>query len=195
MILCMSTVHAESNFINIRLQHKVSIEIPKNWMLFDGSQLTTLDAFVEASGKKLSESSLPFAANLYDADGKTLAIVNVRFYPENPLKQKDCNSLTSGDLVGLDASIKKGQIDVFRELGIDDAVFDKAIRKKKNGLCIIQHAHSFSTPKDGNKIKEVRLRIWASPRGFTVTSSYNIRQEYLLKPIVEYILNSIRQDD
>ena len=79
-------------------------------------------------------------------------------------------------------------------MGIHDVTFQKALKIKKNGICIIQHGHSFVMPVDGKKLKEIRARVFAAPRSFTVTTSYNIQHEFLLLPITKYIIESIHID-
>jgi len=87
---CLVAVHGwgASNFIRVPLGKGASIEVPKNWSVFSGSQRITLDAFVEAKGYRKTESELNFAANLYDKQGKTMALVNARFYPNSISKSK-----------------------------------------------------------------------------------------------------------
>ena len=63
-----------SNFVRVPLGKGASIEVPKNWVVLSGNQRITIDTFVEAMGYRHTESTLNFAANLYDDRGKTLAL-------------------------------------------------------------------------------------------------------------------------
>lgn len=96
-----------SNFVRVPLGNGASIEVPRNWIVLSGNQRTTIDTFVEAKGCRQTESSLSFAANLYDDRGKTMALVNARFYPENPITQTEAQQVTASDLKEIDVEMKK----------------------------------------------------------------------------------------
>ena len=54
------------------------------------------------------ELTLSFAANLYDGRGNSIALVNARFYPDNPFTQAEARQVTSTVLKELDVELRKG---------------------------------------------------------------------------------------
>jgi hypothetical protein len=105
-------VQAAENFVTVILPKGVSIDLPKNWVVLSNNQRVTLDTSVESrldlSGIDQETSELHFAANYYDDRGKTVAILNVRYYPQLDLSQADARSATIQDVQELDAAIKGG---------------------------------------------------------------------------------------
>jgi len=101
-----------SNFVRVPLGKGASIEVPKNWVDLSGNQRTTIDSYVEAKESMMSyrqyESTLSFAANLYDDRGNSIALVNARFYPDNPFTQAEARQVTSTVLKELDVELRKG---------------------------------------------------------------------------------------
>ncbi len=180
---------AEGNFIRIKTGDGASIQIPKNWSIINNSARTTLDASVEARGIR-SPGPLPFAANLYDENGKTLATVNIRVYQDSRLTQENCENLTEQQIKEMRDLIEKETRSSLSLLGVKDAVFESATKRSVSGLCAIQHAHYYSLPTGKERIRETRLRIWAAPRSYTVAVAYNLRQEFILQPISNNILGS-----
>src|SRR2546423_1498555 len=98
LIFVTASVGANSNFVKILLPHNVSIEIPRNWRILSDNTRMTLDSFVEALDLGNISSDLGFAANLYDDAGKTMALVNVRYYPDNTTQQSDIETFDQADI-------------------------------------------------------------------------------------------------
>ncbi len=105
LLFSISTLPAwgASNFVRVPLGKGASIEVPKNWVVLSGNQRNTIDTFVEAKGYRQTKSALSFAANLYDDRGKTIALINVRFYPDNPTTQAEAKQVTPSDIKEIDA--------------------------------------------------------------------------------------------
>jgi hypothetical protein len=183
-----------SNFIRIPLGKGASIEVPRNWVVFSNKKLITLDAFVEAKGYKLTESSLTFAASLYDDKKKTIALINVRFYPDNPITQAEVRQVTSNDLRELDVELKKIISTSLNTMGIRMENWFGTKMQNINGLYVLVHEHQQNN-FSGDDLTRVRgIRVLRSPRSFTVTISHREREAVILLPIVEYITKSLRQD-
>lgn len=183
-----------SNYIRVPLGESASIEVPKNWVVLSGNERTTIDVFVEAKGFQKTKSSLTFAANLYDDRGATRALVNVRFYPENPLTQSEARQVKTSDLKEFDAEIKKHAEASMNALGVRMESWLGSKMQVINGLYALVHEHQHSGVQ-GNGLTRVRgVRVWRSPRSFTVTISYREREAIVLLPIVDYMTNSLRQE-
>lgn len=183
-----------SNFIRVPLGKGASIEAPKNWVVLSGNQRTTIDTFVEAKGYRKTESTLSFAANLYDDRGKTIALVNARFYPDNPITQADARQVTSADLKEIDAEMRKVAEAPLKAMGVRMLNWYGSKMEVINGLYVLVHEHQHSGAGDAGVTRVRGLRVWRSPRSFTVTLSYRERDATMLLPIVDYMTKSLRQE-
>lgn len=186
-----NNVYPESNFILTPLAKGISIEIPKNWTVLNGSNRMTLDSYVESSGYKLTESSLNFAANLYDENGKVLALVNARFYPNNQMTQDMAKSLNSADLIYIDKEMHVVSEKTIDSIGgkLHEWIPTQVVRI--NGLYVIKYGQLITVPPTNKQAYQFSYRVWAAPRSFTITIGYNKNQEFLIKPIADKIASSL----
>ncbi len=189
-----SPVLGASNFVRVPLGKGASIEVPKNWVVLSGNQRTTIDAFVDAKGYLQTGSTLNFAANLYDDRGKTLALVNARFYPGNPLTQVEAKQVTSAVLKGLDVEMRKAVEQTLKATGARMLNWYVSNMRVINGVYVLVHEHQHSGAGDAGVTRVRGLRVMRSPRSFTVTLSYRERDATMLLPIIDYMTNSLRQD-
>lgn len=183
-----------SNFIRVPLGKGASIEVPKNWVVLSGNQRTTIDAFVEAKGYRQTESSLNFAANLYDDRGKTLALVNARFYPDNPITQAEAKQVTPADLKEIDVEMRKAAEAPLKAMGVKMLNWYGSKMQVVNGLYVLVHEHQHSGAGDAGVTRVRGVRVWRSPRSFTVTLSYRERDAVMLLPIIDYMTKSLSQE-
>jgi hypothetical protein len=184
----------KSNFIRVQLGKGASIEVPKNWIVLSDDQRVLLDTAVESIAGNKNEVELNFAANLYDIKGQRMAHINARFYPENPLTQNEVKDFTVSDISSLDSNLKKATKSSGEILG--QAVEWYGLRKEKIGnLIVLVHEHK-SLGNEKEEATHVRgLRVSNYPRSFTVTMSYRIRDESILRPIIDYMTNSLQQEN
>lgn len=187
-------VQAGSNFIRVQLGKGSSIEIPKNWVVLSGNKRTTIDTYVEAMGFRQTESTLNFAANLYDDRGKTLALVNARFYPDNPFTQTEARLVTSEVIKEFDVEFRRVTETTLKAVGIKLLNWYGSQMQVINGLHVLVHEHRTSGASGAGVERVCGLRIWRSPRSFTVTIAYRESEEKMLRPIIDYMSNSIQQD-
>lgn len=194
LLMGLCSAAQASNFVRVTLGPGASMEVPKNWVILSGHARTTLDSSVEASGFKQSSSSLPFAANLLDERGATIAIVNARFYPDNELTQADANAITPAELKILEAAAIEGNQKAMKATG-ERVIGARGISKRMvHGTQVIIHEHERTDNKTGSNMRVRGVRVWRSPRSFTVTMNYHEKDAVLLRPIIEYMTNSIRAE-
>ena len=184
--------YGESNFVRVPLAKGASIEVPKNWVVISQNNRVNIDAYVEAKGYKLTESNLAFAANLYDDNGKTVALVNARFYPENPFTQQMTSSLRTEDLAVIDKEMQSTTVKTLIGIGGKLEQWKPTEVKKINGLYIIKNEQIAKFPPTNEANREHKYRVWASPRSFTITIGYKQSVENLLEPIVAKMGSSIK---
>ena len=146
LLLGISASHVlgSSNFVRVPLGKGASIEVPKNWIVLSGNQRITIDTFVEAKGYRLTESTLNFAANLYDDRGKTIALVNARFYPENPITQDEARQISSSDLKEIDVEMRKAAEAPLKAMGVRMTNWYGSKMQVINGLHVLVHEHQYS---------------------------------------------------
>jgi len=187
-------VWGASNFVRVPLSHGASIEVPKNWVVLSGNQRISIDSFVEAKEYRQTESTLSFAANLYDDRGKTIALVNARFYPDNPITQAEARQVTSADLKEIDVEMRKAAEAPLKAMGVGMLNWYGSKMQVINGLYILVHEHQDSGAGDAGETRVRGLRVWRSPRSYTVTLSYRERDATMLLPIIDYMTKSLRQE-
>ena len=187
-------VYAASNFVRVPLGKGASIEIPKNWVVLSENRRTTIESFVEAKGFRQTETTLSFAANLYDDRGKTLALVNARFYPDNPITQEKARQVTSADLREIDVELRQAVEAPQKAMGVRMLNWYGSRIQVVNGLYVLVYEHQNSGAGDAGVARVRGLRVWRSPRSFTVTLMYRERDAATLLPIIDYMTNSLRQD-
>ncbi len=197
LLLIAAALHAASpGNLTVTLPHGVCLEISDSWVLLDGEKRLALNGrasrFVDLAGAKLADSTLPFAANLEDTNGRTISMVNVRFYTDNDITQEDVRGFTESDLSDIDREIKQSILGHVAKGGI--IVTDWAGTRKAT----IDHLETLITQYDriahkGPGTFRVRLvRVWTREVHFTLTVSYLVSEAPVLQPITDAIIASLR---
>lgn len=181
-------------FVLINLPKGVSVQIPNNWIELSANSRTTVAAASEAMANDLEDyapSDLAFAANLYDDAGKTIALFNIRYYPEMDVLQSELASAGREDLVHIENSILKNLQRGAEVAGYKILSWENMKRVEINGMIALVTDYRREFP--GRPVFKVRLvRVINGPSSFTVTVSYREDQEVLLKPITNYIISTLQ---
>lgn len=182
-------VAAQSNFVRIQLPAGVSLELPRNWTELTDSQRTTLDATVEARGLKDGPSTLPYAAKLFEGRD-SIAMMNIRYYPDETLTQGEVRRVTSAEVREFDAGLQEISA---RTMGSRVAVWKGTSVRTVGGLtCLVTEYHRRGVTSSG--LWRVRLvRVFSGPRSFTLTVSHLAARDFDLGAITDYIIASLRQ--
>lgn len=187
---------AANNFVPIRLPHGVKIELPRNWEALSNNTRITLDlatqSRLEAALFFDASSDLNFAANYYDDAGKAAAIVNVRYYPNLQLSQGDARAAGKPDILELDSElreliVKSGQIN-----GVSVLSWNGTRKQVINGATAFVTEYKRSPIKNNGNFKVRLVRVFNDKKSFTLTISYRENEEYLLRPICDRIISSLR---
>lgn len=184
---------AQEPFVSFKLQNGVSFELPRNWKVIDWNTRTTLDAAVAAIQPTDLNSELPFAANLYDYTNKTIALMNVRIYPDMDVYQHEVFKFSRSDLFEIDAALeqslrKAGDTSGFiltNWYGTERIVIG-------NKIYLISKYRRTSRANPTSFFRVSLLRLLDGKKSFTVTHSYQEKQEFLLRPIVDHIIKSVK---
>ena len=193
----MSPAATAQNFVPVRLPQGVQIELPKNWEAWSKNQRITLDSSVqsrmELTGTIFDASSnFNFAANYYDDLGKTAAIMNVRYYPNLDVSQTEARTLGPSDVNELDTAIRKSIMESSQIFGFSVLTWNGTVKQVINGVTAFVTEYKRSPQNNNGNFKVRLVRVFNEEKSFTMTISYRENQEYLLRPICDRIISSLR---
>lgn len=188
---------AANNFIVVRLPHNVRVEIPKNWEALSNNQRTTINASTQALVEKSGvldaySGDMNFGANYYDDAGKSAAVMNIRYYPELDITQADARDANASDVRELDAELHRIIVKGTRTSGISILAWNGTRKQIINGIvAFVSEYKRSATNNNGNFI--IRLvRVFNGAKSFTLTVSYREKEGYVLRPICDRIISSLR---
>lgn len=188
---------ASHNFATLELPNGVLVDLPRNWMTLSNNHRITIDTAVESKLDlsqidKRNPSDLGFAANYYDDTGKTAGILNIRYYPAIVATQSDAENAGPAGIHELDEGIREGLSKTEAAFGMKILSWNGTQKESINGLTAFVSDYRRQS-LNGHDAFRVRLvRILAGTRSFTMTISYREPDEYLLQPICDRIILSIR---
>lgn len=195
-IAMLPEVLATNNFVPIRLPHGVQIELPRNWTVLSENKLVTIDSAVQ-SRMELNQSldvshNLNFGASHYNDEGNVDALINVRYYPKLEVSQADVRAAGQSDIRELDSVIrqeifKAGQVSGFSVLNWNGTNIQVV-----NGIAVFITEYKRSPIKENGNVKVRLVRVLNGSQSFTITISYHEDQEYLLRPICDRIISTLR---
>lgn len=188
---------AANNFVPIRLPHSLQIELPRNWEVLSKNQRITLDSTAQSRSELAgiifdAASDFNFGANYYDDAGKTAALMNVRYYPDLDVSQADARAAGASDIRELDTELRELIVKGAQVSGFAVLVWNGTVKQVINGVTTFITEYKRSS-LNNNGITKVRLvRVFNGGKSFTMTVSYRENQEYLLRPICDRIISSLR---
>lgn len=193
---CLSQItHAANPFIRVRIAHGVSLDMPRNWVVLAGNTRITIDAWVAARIKENTRSDLTFAANLYDNHQSVIALLNVRFYPEQTVTQAEIQAATNADINEMDIYMRDEMLKAARLSGFSMLRWNGLRRINVNGISVLAYGYRRSAmPQAENRspFNVTYYRVLNRHRSFTLTVSYREDQAALVAPICDAILASLR---
>mgnify|MGYP001345495821 CR=1 FL=1 len=192
-IFYANITYAQSPFVSIKLQNGISFELPRNWKVIDLNTRTTLDASVAARSPIDINSALPFAANLYNSRNQTISMVNVRIYPNIDVYQQDVKKLSRSEILEFDNSLEKN-VTMGVELSGSTLTnwYGTEIMKIGDKVYLLSKYRRRSGINKNNFFRVSLLRLLDGKKSFTLTLSYEETEEYFLKPIIVYIIKSVK---
>lgn len=199
-ILVISSAYAADNFVKVRLPKGVSLELPKNWVAISKDQRITLDNIVQSvldltAIDHPENSKYVFAANRYE-NGKTIGIVNVRYYPNIDLAQNEARQATLQDIKEFDAALKENMVKSTKAFGMSILAWRGTKKKSINGITTFITEYSRNERiKDTGAFRVRLVRVFAGDRSFTLTVSFNEEGSFFLKTITDSIIESLRLSD
>jgi hypothetical protein len=187
---------AANNFVPIKLPHGVQVDLPINWEALSNNQRITLDSAVQALAERNdsfdASDDLNFAANYYDDAHKVAALMNIRYYPKMEVTQAEARAVGPSDIQELDSMLRDGISKGGPAMGVSLVSWHGTTKQVINGTTAFVTEYT-RAPQQNNGNFRVRLvRVFNGSKSFTLTVSYRERQEYLLRPICDRIISSLR---
>jgi hypothetical protein len=196
--VCVPAGHTQDrNWVNVLLPRGVSVDVPRNWKAISNNNRITLDTSVHARldlsnlpGSNASE--LPFAANLYDDSGKVISLMNVRYYPEMEITQAEVQQAGRDDIDQLDKALHATMDKAGAASGFRIVQWHGTTKRPMNGKSYFETEYTRSGLNLPGNTRVRLLRLLDGPGSFTLTVSYYEPQAYLLRPISERMITSLR---
>jgi hypothetical protein len=188
-------VAATNYYVSISLPKGVQIELPKNWEALSNKQRINLGAYSQAKVESLgldTSSELDFAANYYDDRNQAAGIVNVRYYPDLAVSQADARAASVSDIRELDTQLRQGMDQGFSGTGVRILNWKGTKKQVIHGNTVFITEYKRSPMQDNRNFIVRLVRMFNMGKSFTVTISYREDHEYLLRPITDRIIASIR---
>jgi hypothetical protein len=189
LFVAAKSANADSPYAKINLSNGISFELPKNWMVIDQSTKTTLEASVVAQAPVPVGSSLPFAANLFNAKKQTIAMANIRIYPHQTVTQREITQLSNLDLKSYNNEMER-ELRAAKTLQLKSWFGTKKMTINNKTFLVTSYKRA-STIRTNTFFIVTLYRLLNAKRSFTLTLSYDEKQTKLLKPIVNYVANSL----
>ena len=189
LFVAAKSANADSPYAKINLSNGISFELPKNWMVIDQSTKTTLEASVIAQAPVPVGSSLPFAANLFNAKKQTIAMANIRIYPHQTVTQREITQLSNLDLKSYNNEMER-ELRAAKTLQLKSWFGTKKMTINNKTFLVTSYKRA-STIRTNTFFMVTLYRLLNAKRSFTLTLSYDEKQTKLLKPIVNYVANSL----
>lgn len=182
-------------YVTVRLAH-MQFELPVNWTVLSQDERTTIRAGtigrMANAGVFEAPGEYTFAANLYGRD-RTLALMNVRHYPDMDITQQEVRSLSAAEIALADEGFRHA---IQQGFGAEVAILDwhEAERLQINGMTALVYGYDREGTRDSSDVFRTRMvRVLDGPRSFTLTISYARHLEFVLRPIAEFVIRSIQQ--
>lgn len=183
-----------SSFDTISLSNGISFELPKNWKILSDNTRITLGAYAESEMPLYNISTaFPFAANLYDENGKTIGIMNVRIYPSGiEIDQRWAKNFSNSEMKIIDDELKKNLDIAMTKLGTKILSWGGSKKQFINNKWVIITNYRRSSVNREAIFNVTLARVLDKNESYTLTASFDESHEFFLSPITTKIISSMR---
>jgi len=192
----LAVARAANNFVPVKLPHGVQVELPRNWKILSSNQRITIDSRVQTSNERVGifdySSDLNYGANYYDDSGKTAGSMNIRYYPDSQISLAEARTAEQSDVRELDRALRESIVKASRANGLSVLAWNGTSKKVINGITVFVTKYKRSPINNNGNFKVRLVRVFDLNKSFTLTVSYREDQEYLLRPICDRIISSLR---
>jgi len=203
LLLTTTVSVGEGAYVTVHLPKGISIDVPRNWVSLSNSEKIDLTAFAEAAVDGIVDLEgeleiLHFAANYYNKEGETEALVNLRYYPDSELSQKDVEDMPDLVIATTDMQLERNMRKMIKKIGGKSKILEwKGLRKERIGnliAVVTEYRRSNIFGASGR----VRLMMFHNEENsFHLTVSYDDKNHnsFMLKAITDKIINSLTVSD
>ncbi|MDB2310790.1 hypothetical protein N9V19_02215 [Opitutales bacterium] len=191
------SVNAAENFRQVVLPKSVSVHLPKNWIILSDDIMTTIDASAQSISQKMgrvdASTELAFGAG-YIFGRQSAALFNIRYYPDLKVSQSMVRGFSGEEIEDFDRSLSEVITTSNKQAGTPVLEWEGTKRIEINGVCALVSEYVRAPTSKRNENFCVRLvRVLDEGRSFTITVSYRIDLNLVLRPICDHIIESIEQ--
>ncbi|MBT6048897.1 MAG: hypothetical protein HOG49_19035 [Candidatus Scalindua sp.] len=194
-LFSFTSVNASDNFVKISLPKGVSIELPKDWIVLSEDQRITIDTIAESgldlAGIEHENLDMPFSANYYK-NGKTVGIIQIRYYPNLDLTQNDSRQATLRDINELNTTLKENAVKSLPAIGMSVLSWTGTKKTIINGITAFVTEYHRKGIKGSGAFRVRLIRVYAVDRSFTLIVSYDEEESLPLEIITDRIICSLR---
>lgn len=190
-----SEAFTAENYVGVSLPKGVKIQMPRNWEILSNNSRISLDSFLQAKYQPLgmydASSDLNFAANCYDDAGKTVAMLNTRYYPDIQVTQADVRAASKAEVDEFDATIRSGVIQGTQVSGYSILRWYGTTKDIIDGKVVLITEYERSPTNDNGNFRVRLIRILNGSSSFTLMISYRVRNENLFRAICDRVIRSL----
>lgn len=195
-----TTSSKDGSFQIVNFNNEIQISVPRNWDYLDASMKKHLqtgsDAMIRTSGlpHDSSENTILIAANAHTSNKSTIATLRLSVRNVDAPSQSDMykfSKLSKDEISRELAPVLKStqqKIDSYFKGMSKTKESNISIVNNKSILCILVNTES--TRSDGDWLTQVYM-CPLSTKSVKVTTSYRISNELLMKPVVQYVWQSL----
>lgn len=187
---------ADNAYQRFHLPKGVSLEIPKSFLLLSDNEKIDITAFAESLyDDEYKLNVLNFAANHYDSEGNTDALVNIRFYPNNPYSQMHPKVLRY-----LDDELKELELSTMNEMynstnsipGMKIIQWNGVSVQEIGGLVAVVTDYRRSIKGDSSRVRLIMFHNLKDSFHMTVSYDDKENNSFMLKGIINQIIKSLQ---
>ena len=198
LLLTATASIGEGAYVTVHLPKGISLDVPRNWVSLSNNEKIDLTAFAEAAAEGIIDLEdeleiLHFAANYHNKEGKTEALVNLRYYPDNKLTQKDVKEEMYDLIIAMaDTQNESNMRKLLDNVGLKVLEW-KGMRKESIGglIAIVTEYRRTGSFADSGR---VRLMMFNNGKdSFHMTVSYDDKKynSFMLEAITDKIVRSL----
>jgi hypothetical protein len=188
-VLMNINVACASVFVDVRINNKINVKLPKNWVIISDNGLTTLNSVIESA--TVTTSTVRFQANLKNDKGQPITTAQIYEW-NSKLNQRDISKWSEYEINQYDTDMHNQSQTQLAQLGGTVSNWYKTEKIQINGLSILVSKYRrLSQNPDGHFIVKV-LRVYSGNNSFSFVISYHEEAPIPLNPLVEKIISTLQ---
>jgi hypothetical protein len=182
----------------IVLPGNVSVQLPKNWLFVSDDQIITIDAAVQSLLDLNQLPYLPFNTEItavyFDDQGDSVSSFSIKYYREKLISQKTAAKVGDEFISALDGGLRQGVERSARALKLNTPEWKGTAKQVLSGRTFFVTEFIRGGLENNHQFVTRLVRYLDTNLNFTITVTYDNSHSmtYLLKPITDLIIQSIK---